>query len=335
MTAFMKVAAKYIKELSALFAGTKDKREANYRSVQLLTDMSGDEKFLTDILEMHLRKKGSLNTLHYPTVGIDIELNEYYGLVANCWIPLPDRSTNISTKAIHHHGDMLLSTATAFGTGYEHWMFETPAVVDAEKEIYDLKLIERAPHPVNHVAFVDAYVAHLPLYPPDLTITFALWSSQYAPTWKDKIKRVPFLQNHSERLREIGRKFGLVNSLDLKVVEYFDFFPDCDGFHGIRERREFPRTNNEDYLASLFYVIQGTGNDALASVVREKLASGERIANRALVEKYAEDLENGVAIQGRVSDAHYGVPTANFTSEAILDALNAQARRSAPAEVAK
>ena len=85
------------------------------------------------VLEKHLHTPGSLNTRHYPVVGIDIELNHLFGLVANCWIPLPNRATDVSTKAIHHHGEMLLSTVTAFGPGYEHWTFEKPVMVDAAR----------------------------------------------------------------------------------------------------------------------------------------------------------------------------------------------------------
>lgn len=84
---------KYLKELKAVFAENRDKREANRKAASVLTEMSGDTQFFTEILRDHLELRGSLNTLHYPVVGIDIDLNEYFGLVANCWIPLPDRRT--------------------------------------------------------------------------------------------------------------------------------------------------------------------------------------------------------------------------------------------------
>lgn len=320
----MKRIEKYLKELTAIFTANTDKREANYKSRQLMVEMSGDTGFLTEVLHNHLLKKGSLNTLHYPVVGIDIQLNEYFGLLANCWIPLPSRETNMSSKSIHHHGNMLLTTVTAFGTGYEHWMFETPSVVDAKKEIYELKLLEKAPHPKHHVAFVDAYIAHLPLYPPDLTVTYCLWSNQFPTTWRDKLKRIPVLQNHSERLRDFGAKIGLAKQLELKVIEYYDFYPTCDGFFGMKERKEFERSNNEDYLESLFYVIQQTGNEHLSKVAREKLGSGEKITNPKLVEKLIGDLERGNPIEGKISANHYGFNYANFTREQILEALSAQ-----------
>jgi hypothetical protein len=315
---------RYLIELKSIFVNAKDKHEANFQSRKLLEDISGDNEFFSQILKRHIEKPGNLNALHYPVLGIDIELNEYFGLVANCWIPLPDKATNVSTKSIHHHGDMLLSTATAFGSGYEHWTFETPSVVDAEKEIYELKLLEQSPHPLNHVAFVDAYVAHLPLYPPDLTVTYALWSSRFPTTWKDKLKRMPALQKNSKRLRDLAKKLGLASQLELKVVEYFDFYPSSEGFRGIKDRTEFERSTNEDYLASLFHIIQETGNENLSPLIQRKLESGEKIDNRKLIEDYLKDLQSGKPIEGRISPQHYGVAKANFTKEEILQAIAAQ-----------
>lgn len=323
----MNLRSKYVTGLRSIFATAHDKHEANRKSAAILTEMSADREFFSEVLSSHLTKPGSLNTLHYPVVGLHIEQNEYFTLVANCWIPLPNNASNISTKAIHHHGDMLLSTATAFGTGYEHWMFETPCLVDANAETYELKLIERSPHPLNHVAFVDSYIAHLPMYPPDLTITYALWSSRFPTTWKDRIKRIPLLSRNSSRLRDLANRLGLAKTLELKSVEYFDFYPCSAGFRGIRSREEFPLTNNSDYLASLFHIIQQTGNEQLAPTIKQKLDGSESIANRRDVEKYLSDLESGQPIVGRLSKEHFNVQTANFSSDEILFALDAQTNR--------
>ena len=143
-------------------------------------------------------------------------------------------------------------------------------------------------------------------------------------TWKDKLKRTPFLQKNSKRLRDLATKLGLANQLELKVVEYFDFFPSCEGFRGIKEREEFGRTTNDDYLASLFHIIQETGNENLAPLIHQKLSSGGKIDNRNLVEKYLEDLESGKHIEGKLSPTHYSVPKANFTKAEILQAIDAQ-----------
>jgi hypothetical protein len=312
---------KYTSALKSVFVNAKNKHEANFQSVPIMEEMSGDKKFLTEILLHHIAKKDSLNTKHYPTVGLNIELNEYYGLVANCWIPLPDRTSDVSTKAIHHHGEMLLTTATAFGHGYDHWLFTTPELVDEEKEIYSLKLINHAPHPLHHVDFVDAYIPHLPFYPPSTTITYALWSHRHTVTWKDKLKRIPIFQKNSDKMREIAVKVGLASPLDLKVVNYFDFYPTCDGFRGIKERREFERVSNDDYLWSLFHIIQETGNESLSVNIKEKLDSGENVTNPALVRELVSKLESGVSIEGKLSPNHFGVEYANFTRAAVENAL--------------
>lgn len=317
---------KYVGALDEVFKTAPDKHEANYRSRAVLEDMSGNRAFFSEALEKHLRTPGALNTKHYPVVGLNIELNAYYGLVANCWIPLPDRKSDISTKAIHHHGDMLLSTVTSFGPGYEHWTFSRPVETDAGSELYAMQLIERAPHPRHHVAFVDSYIAHLPFYPPDTSVTYALWSSKFSVTWKDKIKRVPVLQKNSAALRGLAVRAGLARSLDLKVVEYFDFYPTSEGFRGIRERTEFERGPNEDYLYSLFHVIQVTENDHLAPIISELLESSEALENPQLVRQLLKDLQQGKIIEGRLSSTHYGVERANFTRSEAERALDAQGR---------
>ncbi len=318
----------YIESLKQIFATAPNKHEANYRSQAVLEDMSSDPEFFTSVLEKHLQTAGSLNTKHYPVVGIDIELNHLFGLVANCWIPLPDRATNVSTKAIHHHGDMLLSTVTAFGPGYEHWTFEKPVVVDPETESYSMTLIDHAPHPLHHVAFVDSYVAHLPFYPQGMTITFALWSSKFPSTWKDRLKRVPLVQKNSDLLKKVARSAGMTKQLDLKVVEYFDFYPTPEGFRGIKERKEFERGPNADYLPSLFQVIQETGNEQMVPLLKQQLESGQPLENPELLKDLIRKLESGQTIEGRLSSTHYGIERANFSRHDLEVALGAQSRGS-------
>ena len=136
---------------------------------------------------------------------------------------------------------------------------------------------------------------------------------------------MPVLQKNSAALRALAVRAGLARKLELKVVEYFDFYPTAEGFCGIRERTEFERGPNEDYLQSLFHVIQATGNERLASVAEERLASGEEVENPELVRRLVADLRAGRGIEGRLSPTHYGVPRANFTREETERALAAQA----------
>ena len=310
--------SEHIEALTELFRRSTNKHDAHFRARDMLKEMAADPSVLTAVFEKYLRRPGIMNSRHYPVIGIEIELNLHFGLVANCWIPLPDRRTDVSTKAIHHHGEMLLTTVTAFGPGYEHWTFSRPSLVDPERALFALSLLEREPHPLGGAAFVDAYVPHLPLYPGALTITLALWSHRSRTSWKDRVKRLPFLKGREAALRELGGRLGLSRALDLKVVHYFDFCPAAGGFRGLAERKEFDRGPNEDFVFSLFHVLQQTGQEQLAARIESRL--GE-IENRELVKTLLRDLREGRAIEGRLSRGHFDRDSANFTTEDIARAL--------------
>jgi hypothetical protein len=254
---------------------------------------------------------------------MEITTNPSFGLVANCWIPLPDRATNISTKAIHHHGDMLLSTATIFGPGYEHWMFTLPKPVARGSDLHAMELLEAAPHVLHHVSFVDAWTAHTPLYPSSLSITLALWTSQRPVTWRDHAKRLRILRGREGRLRRLALRLGLRKRLDLKVVESFDFYPADGGFEVMRERQEFALGPNEDHVCSVMHVVQETGNERLARSIRRAVDARKVGGAQPTVERLLRDLERGTPIDGRLSAGHYGIPYANFTREDIQRALRA------------
>lgn len=300
-------------ELTKIFRSAPDKRTAHERSRSVLEALSADPAFLRETLARHLAKPGALDSRNYPVVSIEIDTNPYFVLIANAWIPLPDQRTDLSTKAIHHHGSMLLSTANIFGPGYEHWLFTRPEKLD--DALYRMKVISAKPHALHTVAFVDAWVPHLPVYPSELTVTLALWSSDRQMSWKDRVKRLPLMRGNEKRLRHVASKLGLTRALDLKVVENFDYYPTEGGFRNIEDRLEFALGPNEDHLHSLFHLIQKTGNDSLAPLLEQRLAAG--LASAETVRSLLADLKSGRSIAGRLSDGHYTVPYANFSTRDI------------------
>ena len=318
-----KTIAPYLRRIDQVFRGRRDKRGAHTDCAEILREMADDPGFLTALLRKNLETPGALNRKNYPVVALDIALNAYYGMVANCWIPLPSRETHISTKSVHHHGEMILSTVTAFGPGYEHWMFTLPESIDASQDLYATQLLERAAHPRGHVAVVDSYIAHVPMFPPALSITYALWSGRKPTTWVDHAKRVPLVQKNSAFFRSLAVKAGMVKALDIKQVVYFDYYPVDGGFKGMKDRQEFGLGPNADHLKSLFHVIQTTGNQALAPLIRERLAAETKLQNRVLIEQLVDDLERGRPIEGQLSEGHTGVPYANFTAAEMERALAA------------
>lgn len=311
----------YLSRLFSIFQRTPDKREAHRASVPLLEDITRDPDFVTEALKRYLISPGSLQNKHYPVIAVLIDSNPYFDLVINCWLPLPDRRTDLSTKAIHHHGTMLLTTATLLGAGYEHWTFARPIPKDEANDLYRLTLLERGPHPQHHVAFVDSYIAHVPVFPRELTLTLALWSSDRPTGWRDRVKRIPLLQQNAALLKGLARKAGLTKALDLKIIEYYDFYPTQGGFKGMKERQEFTLGPNQNYLQSLCCVLQGTHNEDLRVFLDPAGVPNE---SRAVLESLLASLKKGEPIEGRYSAGHVDVPFANFTTEEILAALSSQ-----------
>jgi hypothetical protein len=92
----------------------------------------------------------------------------------------------------------------------------------------------------------------------------------------------------------------------------------------MKERLEYQRGPNEDYLYSLFHIIQQTGNEQLAHIVRRQLNSREEIENCQTVKRLLDDLQHGRLIEGRLSEGHYGLFYANFTKQQLMSTLAQQ-----------
>jgi len=316
----------YVDRLERIFAAAPSKHEAHAAANPVMDELGRSPEFLTAVLRRHITTPGAFAAENYPVVSMMIASNPHFELVANAWIALPDGGTDLSTKAIHHHGELLLTTSAAFGPGYDHWTFTTPRQIDVERDLWAMELLSHGRHKLHEVAFVDAYIAHLPMFPASLSVTYCLWSSRSDTNWKDTLKRVPVLQRNSAKLRRAATKVGLAKQLELKNSEYFDFYPSADGFVGMPEREEFQRGPTADHLHSLFHIVQGTGNEALARGIAERLDAIPP-PNAELARRLLADLEAGTPIAGRLSPGHTDVPHANFRAADIERALGARGPR--------
>ena len=295
----------YVGELTRIFMHTPDKYRAHEESRRILEDISTDPAFLTALLRRYLARPEVLNAKNYPVVRVDVELNPYYHLVAHCWLSLPGRQTDLATKAIHHHGTLLLTTTTIFGPGYEHLTFTKARPIDPSRELFAMQVTSRGLHPLHHTAFVDAYEPHVPMYPSELSITLALWSAWKKTSWKDYLKRIAFIQRNKEILKQMAKCTGVTDFLEIQRVEYFDYYPTENGFKGMKERIEYPLGPNEDHLHSLFHILQKTQNDPLAPTVEHHLNSGgTHLQNRSKIQQLLQDLKTGRSIEGRLSECH-------------------------------
>jgi len=318
----MKQVPQVLDTLKQSFKRAHSKHEAQQLCQPILEQLSRQPQFLTEVFKRSIEMTGFLNRPNFPVIGLIVEENPDFSLVVHCWTPRQDGSTAISTRPIHHHGNLLLSTVTLFGPGYQHWIFKPTQLLDAENALYSTELSKVEEHPLHHFGFVDAWAPHAPFYPGSATVTVALWCNQLPTNWKDYLKRVPALKKREKFLRSVVNRIGMNKAMEIKEMEYFDFCPTEVGFKGLKERVEHSLGDNEDFLVSFFHILQRTGNEHLASSIRGQLDSGS-VKNEALVQQLLGQMEKGSEIEGKLSPCHYQMTSANFGEKEIREALHA------------
>jgi hypothetical protein len=312
--------ARYTRALDRIFQ-THNKHEAHRHSSSVLQDLAADKAALTAILKRFVSSEKHLNTLNFPALGIDVALTPYYGLVVNCFFPHPDGRTDLTANSVHHHGELLLTTVNGFGPGYEHWLFRKPQPIDPDRDLFRIEFDHRERHERGNLAFVDAYIPHAVMYPPGLSITFALWSSRQPVSWRDHVKRLSLFKGNEKRLRALARRLGLSKTLALKVASYYDYYPCEGGFRGMRERVQLERGPNEHFLYGLFHVLQQTHNEGLARDMGRVLQHGA-VDSPSLIRQLLAKLRHGEAIPYRYTDnLHLGVSHMQFPARAIEEAV--------------
>lgn len=136
--------------------------------------------------------------------SIPIFRDQHFHLEMGIFGPLVTREEGYSYAMMHDHGDSILSTINAFGSGYTTLIFNQNRT-NSNSNIYPL-IYKR--HELGNIEFINNYTPHVVFYPPDLTITYALWSS---PSERTMYGRLRNLIASNVREREIERKFGIAN----------------------------------------------------------------------------------------------------------------------------
>lgn len=303
-------------ELTDRFRRTRDAQEAHLASVPLLQDLAASAGLVEAILSRHLARPDVLRTPHFPVVSFHIARNPYVHLLANAWMAHPDQRTDLTTKAIHLHDRLFLTTVTIFGPGYEHWLFERPRRRGGG---YRTRLVSIAPHPPGQPAFVDTEVAHTSTFPSRLSLTLCLWTPE----------RPGLLRRAGARARRAARDGRARIPASLRppaalLDRPLDFYPGAGllagRLAGLPERHAFPFGPCEDYCHSLVHILQETGCEHLAAAFTARTAALPGPA-KAAAETALARMQRGESVAGRYSEGQTTDPTANFTRAAILSAI--------------
>ena len=185
--------SEYVAQLKAVFAG-RDRYAAHAAAAPVLRSMTHDPHVLHEILKLNLAKPEFLGRKrHHPIIGFTAEENRTFTLMASCFPPLPDRAADVSHQTIHHHGDLLLTTAAAHGSGYDSILFRKGWEIDPSSKLARMEIDKSFTHTLHNVEFIEARAPHIVFYPPSLSVTYALWSRREAHPL-DGLRRSALLQ---------------------------------------------------------------------------------------------------------------------------------------------
>ena len=129
-------------QISQNFEGRDLKIDAHKSSHELLKLASHNKNILSEILHFSASKSGFLSGKNPPTIGLEVFRDKNFQLIANFWIPLPRNIEHQSVSYLHHHGSLILSTVTAFGPGYYHWLMKPQKIISTEKELFQIEMID-------------------------------------------------------------------------------------------------------------------------------------------------------------------------------------------------
>jgi hypothetical protein len=312
---------RHISALDSVFRHAASRHAAHEQSRPLLLDMAASDRLLTAVLAKHIATPQNLNVKNFPSLGFDVALSPHYHLVLNTFFPHPSKATDITCNAVHHHGELLLTTATTFGPGYEHWRFTSPTAFDPANDLFQFGLIDRRVYARGDAAFVDALMPHAVMFPGAITATYALWSNRHGVTWRDHAKTLARKAGIDKRIRSLAVRAGLKRRLGIRLAEYYDYHPAERAFCGMPERQQFARGPNADYLQSLFAILQATKNEALSRDIERQLETG-KVEEVGVVRTLMAKLRKGDRIEPKFSDpAHRDVAHMNFKAAAITRTL--------------
>ncbi len=310
---------RYITEIAGIFRKVKDRREAHALAKPVLQAMGADREVLFDIFRQSLQDKKFIERLrHYPTLAFEIYQDENVGISGNCFMPLPDRSTDLSFQSIHHHGKLLLTTVAAFGPGYESILFRKGFVINKENQTADMQIEKIYRFPQGNIEFVDSYQPHVVFFPPDASITYAMWAYEKVNSTTQRLKNSFLVKRFKEPIRKLLKATGMLDKAGVNLVEDFDFYPENKQIKVLHNRKGFEEGSNENFLTNVFYVLQSAGFSDMAFLESLKKTYPQHNVLHRLIDRYTA----GDRIKDEFYDFHRNVQYVNLRKQEILEVFN-------------
>ena len=309
----------YVSAIASIFKQEKNRYEAHRKAAPVLKEMGADKEVLFDVFRKNLLDEAFINKpRHYPTIAFEIFQDDNVGISGNCFMPLPDRSTDLSFQSIHHHGKLLLTTVAAFGPGYESIVFKKGFVVNKENQTASMQIEKQYQFGPGNMEFVDSDQPHVVFFPKDASITFAMWAYAKSNAATQGLKNSFLIKKFKEPIRKGLKALGLLDKAGVNLVENFDFYPEQKQIKVLKNRINFQEGTNENFLTNVFYVLQRAGfNDTEFLQSLKKKYPDHKVLHQ-LIDRFV----SGATIKDEFYDFHKNVKYVNLSKQDILNAFN-------------
>ncbi|MBL4655745.1 MAG: hypothetical protein JKY33_07975 [Bacteroidia bacterium] len=306
----------YLDIIKSNFA-CSDRYEAHRKTASVVVEMAKDKSIWFEIVKKNLSQTSYLQKQrHHPIIAFEIEENADFSFIAHCYLPLPNREANISHQSIHHHGNLILTTVSSYGSGYESIIFKNDFKIDKNTGRTEMHIDKVYSNKSYNLEFIDTYTPHIVFFPSALSITYALWSNNKKLS-TDKIKRNPILQKFKMPIIQILKKTGLASLIGINVMEYFDFYPHNGEILALKERIfGYTPGTNSNFIQNVLYILQQTGFEDYEFInkLRIKFSDDENLA----VIKWIDLFLQKRPIQDLFETHHMGIDKVNINKKDVL-----------------
>ena len=309
----------YIEKLKVIFR-ENDYRIAHSKAKDILLEMAKNKNVLFDIIRQNLSSPGFFSQKRInPVIAFEITKDKDFSITAHCWMPLPDRATDITHQSVHHHGRLLLTSVSPIGEGYESIIFKKGYSLDKEAGLARMSIDKIYKNPQHNIEFIDSDTPHVVFYPKDFSITYAMWSYDKKDGFAASIRQSKIVQSNKKFILKILDKLGVSKKIGVNVLEYFDFYPADEKLHAMQNRVMYPVGSNENFVHNVFYILQRVGfpDKQFIYNLRSKLPSEEL----AVVEKPMNKFVNSETLEDKFDPVHLNIPKINFTKEELMKSV--------------
>jgi hypothetical protein len=312
----MNTAHTYIQKIANVFKTTPDRYAAHKAIQPIMSEMVQNKEVLQDIIRKNLSDDSFIHKIrHYPTLSMHIYKDENTDINAHIFMPLPDGNTDITFQSIHHHGNLLLTTAATFGVGYESILFKKGFTLDKNTHIAQMEIEKIYQFHQGSVEFVDVFQPHVVFFPKDISITYVVWSNKQAESNAQKsLKQNSLLRKFKKPVKKILHTLGLSQKMGLNVVENYDFYPEGKVIKSLKDRIEFEHGDNQNFLTNFFHVLQKTGFEDIAFL--QKLL--QKYPQHIVLKNLIQDFISQKPIPAPFYESHRNVKYVNLHRKDIM-----------------